>query len=227
MPFPTQRQAAQQTQSNPNPPPQQPAGRPAFGGRPASPPTQQPAGRPSFGAQRTAPAKRSPFAGIENATVTQRNPYLGEGHYVLRIKDVIWKDARSGDSMAIIESEVVISSYDAQDPVTAKHNREGTTASICITNNDSFLSNWKEFVIAASGFDEQGQPRSIDDVVTEDEAQGVFSSEAGVTPLQGAYIFVEAHDVPTRGGGVFTRKAFKPIKLDANGQIDLAGSGLG
>jgi hypothetical protein len=228
MPFPSQRPAPQQAQSNPPPQPQQQA-RPSFGNqRPGNPPAQQPAGRPSFGAQRqAAPPKRSPFAGIENAQVTQRNPYLGEGNYILKIKDVIWKDTRGGDSMAIIESEVVISSYDAQDPATSKHNREGTTASICITYNDSFLSNRKEFIIAASGFDADGQPRSVDDVVSEEEAQGAFSGEAGPSPYQGSYLYVVANDVPTRAGGIFTRKAFHPVKLDANGQVDLAGSGLG
>jgi hypothetical protein len=119
--------------------------------------------------------------------------------------------------MVFIEAKVLISSYDPNDPGTHGCNKEGSHISICFPKNQSFTRNMKEFIIAASGFDPQGNPRPTDDTVTEAECAAAISEQQ---PFAGAVIYVEARQVPTRTGGQFTATSFWPARIGPDGQVD-------
>lgn len=227
MPFPSSRPA--------NPPASQPAQQPpaqrtwgaaaaqqpaqqATPSQPAQQPVQQqPAAQGGWGnrPQSQTQVAKSPFAGVENAEVYQRNAYIGEGDYLLKILSVVLKDGRNR-RMIIIEGDVLVSNYDPQTAPQA--NREGTRVSSFIIDGDNFLSNLKEFIIAASGFDASGNPRPLDDVVTAEECEQVCGPD---NPLAGAIIYTKARVVPTKQGNPFTRMAYHPAVIGADGTPDV------
>jgi hypothetical protein len=192
---------------------------PTFGGPAAQAPAQAPA--PGGFRQTSAPmggAPRGAFAGVETAEVYQRNPMLHAGNYVVRITSAEYKSLRAGGNAVIIEMGVVVSSYDPNDPNSHQCNREGTSASVFIKQNDSFASNMKEIIIALSGFDQSGNPRPLDDVVTQAECEALVGAEQAYV---GRYAYVEAREILTRQNKPFTRLNWSPCPLRADGTPDL------
>lgn len=186
------------------------------------PQTSQPAPTPAAGRNwgggaRSQPVvSRSPFAGVESAEVYQRNAYIQDGDYVLKILSVIFKEGRNSN-MVIIEADVLVSNYDPTAAPQANH--EGTRISTFINaKNDSFLSNVKEFIIAASGFDTSGNPRPLDDQVGADECEQAMGPDQ---PLAGALLYVKAREVVTKAGTPFTRVNYHPAALLPDGTVDL------
>jgi hypothetical protein len=220
MPFAPARPAAPQP---PAPTATVPA-RPGFGQRPAPAPAPAqvpalqplpPAPRPGF-AQRPAAPPRSPFAGVEQAEVMRKGSYLEEGMYVLQILNGQYKQGRSGSDMVIVECTVITRNYDPQTNPGA--NKEGSKVSIFIKKNDSFLGNIKALIIAAMGFDEQGNPCPLDYAVNEQECDSLVDQNQA---FAGAYLAVEAVTRPTRAGGEFTNLNYFPVPLQADGTPDL------
>jgi hypothetical protein len=163
--------------------------------------------------------QRSPFAGIETAEVSQRNPFLEAGQYILKILSMVYKEPTrtGGYTGIIIEVEVVTSSFDPQNcPLS---NQEGTRACIFMKQNDSMASNFKGLLIAACGFDNDGNPRPVSSVVTAEEAETAVGPES---PFAGALVFDVANSSPTRAGGTFTYHNFHPVALNADGTINEA-----
>ena len=231
-PAPAQAQQAPTTPSQAAPMPQQ-----GYAPPPAAPPAS-PQAQPGVGDSR-APAQgfrggfgnrpnvsaprplvqRSPFAGIETAEVSQRNPCLEGGQYILKILSMVYKEPTrtGGYTGIIIEVEVITSSHD---PVSCPgSNPEGTRASIFMKQNDSMASNFKGLLIAACGFDKDGNPRSVTDTITTEDAEAAVGPEQ---PYSGALIFDIANASPTRAGGTFTYHNFHPVALNADGTIDEA-----
>lgn len=163
-------------------------------------------------------APRGAFAGVENAEVYQRNPMLKAGNYVARLTSAEYKNLRQGGSAVIVEMQVVVSSYDPQDPNTHQSNKEGTAASVFIKQNDSFASNMKEIILALSGFDQAGNPRPVDDVVSQAECEALVGAEQ---VYAGRYVYLEARDIMTRQNKPFTRINWHPCPLKADGTPDL------
>ncbi len=196
-----------------------------LGAAPASTPAQtQPMGRPAFG-QRTAPVQqqqpaqqggRGMFAGVENAEVIRRGNNINPGDYICRVCQAEYKPGRT-KTFVIIELEVLKSTYEDGDPARAACNREGSRMTNFVLQNDSFASNVKEIVLAVSGFDAQGQPRDQHDTVTQAECEALVSPEQ---PFAGAIVYIEAREVPTRAGGIFTRVSWWPCPIKADGTPD-------
>lgn len=231
-PAPVQAQQAPTTPSQAAPMPQQgyappPAPAPAsYQAQPGVGDSRAPAqgfrggfgNRPAISAPRPL-VQRSPFAGIETAEVSQRNPFLEAGSYILKILSMVYKEPTrtGGYTGIIIEVEVVTSSFDPQN--CPQSNQEGTRASIFMKQNDSMASNFKGLLIAAAGFDKDGNPRPVSDVVTTEEAEAAVGPEQ---PYSGALVFDVANSSPTRAGGTFTYHNFHPVALNADGTIDEA-----
>jgi hypothetical protein len=142
---------------------------------------------------------------------------MAPGEYVLRVSAVQWKEGRNSN-MVIVETEVLASSYDATDPSTHESNREGTHPSIFIKEGDAFLSNMKEFICAASGFDQAGNCRPFSSTVDEAEAAAILGPDQ---PMAGAFVFVRAFEAKTRAGGTFTRINYLPVPVKGDGTPDL------
>ena len=194
--------------------------RPAAAPAPAhAAPAAHPAGSSPF-ARPAAPAAggapRGMFAGVENADITRRNDFIEEGDYVARLLSSEYKPGRQGNYV-ICELEIVVSSYNAADPTKQRCNMEGSRVSVFIKQNDSFASNIKEVMLAVSGFDEHGQPRPVDDVVSQQECEALVSPEQS---FKGRLVYLEAREVPTRAGGKFTRVSWWPCPLKADGSPD-------
>lgn len=228
MPFPSSRPAAGAAPAQSAQPAAAGPAAPRWGAgaqsaaAPVATPAQQPApaaapGRNWGGGGRTQPAaSRSPFAGVESAEVYQRNAYIQDGDYILKVLSVIFKEGRNSN-MVIIEADVIVSNYDPTSAPSANH--EGTRISTFINaKNDSFLSNVKEFIIAASGFDPSGNPRPLDDQVSADECEQAMGPDQ---PLAGALLYVKAREIMTKSNTPFTRVAYHPAALLPDGSPDL------
>lgn len=146
----------------------------------------------------------------------RRGAYLTDGMYVLEILNAQYKNGRQKD-MVIVECTVITSTFDPQtSPAT---NKEGTKVSIFISKNDSFLGNIKSLIIAAWGFDADGNPCPLDQEVTEDDCNSLIDQRQA---FAGVFIAVEAITKPTsNNGGVYTHLNYFPVPLDAVGKPDV------
>ncbi len=156
------------------------------------------------------------FAGVEGAQIMRRGNNFEEGNYVCKLGSAEYKQGRE-KNFVICEMEIVISSHDPADPSTSLCNREGTFATVFVQKNDSFVHNMKEIVVACSGFDEQGNPRDPNSIVTADECAQFVSVEQ---PFAGALVYLEARKVTTKKGGEFTRISWWAMPKDAAGAPD-------
>ena len=155
----------------------------------------------------------SPFAGIEGAsTPTARNPLLaGNGKYVLHVVSSTFNRGRDHNAQ-IIEADVLAAQAMGTDPITP----EGARTTLYFKQNDSFLGNMKEIVIAASGFDEQGNPRPRDSQVTTAETDQFLNGDSPL--VVGSLIYCEARNTTTRSGTPFTVYNFWPCKSAGTGE---------
>lgn len=157
------------------------------------------------------------FAGVENAQVIRRGNNITPGDYVAKLLSAEFKQGRKGNYM-ILELQVLVSSYIADNPQFAGCNPEGSTITVFVKQNDSFLGNVKEIVLAVSGFDDQGHSRDETDPVTQDECNQLVSP---AQPFAGAVVYMEARQIKTKAGGDFTRVNWWPcpLKKDAAGTL--------
>ncbi len=146
-----------------------------------------------------------------------------DGNYVVQIKDIFYKDFRSGGGAVLIESVVHTSSYDVNDTSTHGCNKEGSEVTFFINNGDSFLPNFKQFAKAATGFDDAGNGIP-DEEVTQEYCEAMLSNEQAPTPYAGCFIYVEARTKPQKKDPTksFTYVDFSPIKLLADGTPDIS-----
>jgi hypothetical protein len=164
-----------------------------------------------------AASTKSLFAGVEGADVIRRGVNMNEGKYIAKLCAAEFINGRKGD-MVVLEVEILTSSYDAANPTTHSCNQEGTRANIYIKKNDNWLSNIKEVVLAASGFDKDGKARPVDDTVTQAECDGLISA---AQPFTGALVYLEAKLVKTKAGGDFTRISWWPCPIQPDGTPDI------
>lgn len=196
------------------PPPVAAAPPPAAGTRAAF------AGRPTAVAPPPAAAagnRNDPFAGIEGATIFRRGNNMNAGTYIARVSSAEFKHGRQKD-MVIIEVMIITSSFTAEDPTTHESNKEGSSATIFVNMNDSFLSNMKEIILAVSGFDQNGQPRPETDIVTKAETDAFVSA---AQPFAGALVYLEARLITTKTGSPFTRITWWPCPQHPDGSPDV------
>ena len=135
-------------------------------------------------------APRGLFAAVAGAEVIRRGSYIMQGDYVGRLCSAEYKPGHSGN-FVILEVEIVESTYDPAKTDTLECNQIGSRVSIFIKQNDSFASNIKEIIIALSGFDPQGKPRDVHDVVSAEECEAMISA---AQPFTGAFVYMEARD---------------------------------
>lgn len=166
--------------------------------------------------QQTAIAPGNLFAGIENAQVYQKGSYYTPGEYVAKITSHEYKKGRKADQL-ILETHILVSSYDPTDPASQEALREGTHATAFVARNDNWLSNCKEIIIAASGFDDKGSWRGHDDAVSQEEGMALVGAEQAYA---GALVYIEAKVIKTKAGGDFTRLNWWPMPVDADGKPD-------
>lgn len=155
----------------------------------------------------------SKYNGMEKAEVgAARNPYLPEGKFVILVRDSHYNTGRQHNAQ-IIEADVKLGVDNQNNPLL-----ENQRVTLYFKQNDSFLNNMKEIVIAASGFDPQGNPRPREDFVSEAEADEMLD---GPSPLiVGRLLYVEGRQVSTSTGGTYTRYQFWPcpsLGEDASG----------
>lgn len=187
----------------------------------AQPQQQVGGGAPSSGGDAV---PRGLFSGMETAQVFSRGNNIEEGDYVIRLEEAIYKEMRGGKKGIILETTVLVSSFDPNDPSKTKCNREGSKASIFIMKNDNFLSNVKEVILALCGFDANGQARPEDSVVSAAESEALVSP---AQPFAGVCAYIEARVIMTKGANgtqphPFTRVTWKPCPVDATGAPNLA-----
>ncbi len=175
--------------------------------------------RPATSAAPAAFALNDPFAGVENGQVTRRGTYLEPGKYIAKLASAEFKKGRQ-KNMVILEVKILTSSYNAEDPSTHGANREGSNATVFVLQNDSFIHNMKEIMLALSGFDETNKPRPETDVVSKDECNALVSPEQ---PYSGATVYLETLSKPKRDGtGEFTLTNWWPCPLMPDGSPDQA-----
>ncbi len=194
---------------------------------PMSPASAPAAPRPSFGAPPAAgaPAAQQPqasvprgvFAGVATAQVARAGAYINPGDYVARVASAEWKEPASAGGFrgVLVELEVVMSSYDA-----AQHpecNQEGSRMTAFVKHNQSFASNMKEIILAVSGFDEQGNARAEDSVVSDAECEAFVSA---TQPYAGVLVYLEAREKPTQAQGKFTKVSWWPMPVRTDGSPD-------
>lgn len=169
---------------------------------------QQATQRGGWGNRSAGNGGRGKYAGVSNAEVGMaRNPYLPEGEFIIRVVDSSFNQGRDHNAQ-IIEADVIMG-----DP----NNFDGKRVTLYFKVNDSFLGNMKELVIAASGYDDQGNPRPREDHVTEEETEAMLDGEH--PGIVGALLYVEARQIITRGGNPFTRYSFWPCVEDSTQEI--------
>lgn len=177
-------------------------------------PSPGPAPQPQQGGWQQQPGPQggaSPYGGIDNShTPTARNPYLAPGKYVLHVVSSTFNRGRDHNAQ-IIEVDVLAAQASGPNPPTP----ENTRATLYFKQNDSFLGNMKEIVIAASGFDTNGQPRPRDSQVSSAEAEQWLNGENPA--IIGCLIYCEARETTTRSGTPFTVYNFWPCKAAGTG----------
>jgi hypothetical protein len=178
---------------------------------------RQIASMPATGGAPAAGLPRGLFAGVESAEVVRRGNNVNPGDYVAKLCSAEFKQGRDAN-FVIIEVEMLVSSYDANDPAKIQCNPEGSRATIFIKKNDSFASNIKEVVLALSGFNEQGIARDVHDAVTQQECESLVSPDQ---PFTGAMVYLEARAITTREGRPFTRISWWPCPVRPDGKPDL------
>ncbi len=155
------------------------------------------------------------FAGVENADVIRRGNNIMAGDYICKVCSSEFKAGRQKNYI-ITELEVIKGSYD---PTSGPEcNRDGSRMTNFVLQNDNYLSNIKEIILAVSGIDPAtGKGRDPDDVVTQAECEALISPEQ---PFAGAMVYLEAREVPTKSGGIFTRVSWWPCPVLADGRPD-------
>jgi len=156
----------------------------------------------------------NPYGGVESAHAsTPRNPYLSEGDYVIEVISSTYNYGREHNAQ-IVEADIVLAG--PRNPDT--NLGYGTRVTVYFKHNTAFDSNIKELVIAASGFDQSGQPRPRDDFVSSEETNAMLN---GPTPgITGRLLYVEARQARSREGREFTRYTFWPC---ASSGVDPSG----
>lgn len=153
----------------------------------------------------------SPFAGIDNAqTPTARNPYLAPGKYVLHVVASTFNRGRDHNAQ-IIEVDILAADAMGPNPPTP----EKVRATLYFKQNDSFLGNMKEIVIAASGFDANGNSRPRDSQITVAETEQWLNGEH--PNIVGCLLYCEARETTTRSGTPFTVYNFWPCGSSGTG----------
>jgi len=162
------------------------------------------------------------FEGVENAKVFDGGgDRITDGDYVAVYCGAQTKEKRDKTgSMVFFEVEIVKSTFNPADATTHQCIREGRRVSVCLNKNDSFLCNFKEVVLALSGFDAQGQPRPDDSVVTKEESLAVVGPEQKYV---GALVFLEVRTKPQvrNPQKTFTYINWWPCPRMADGSPDL------
>ena len=182
-----------------------PGGRAAFGGRA---PVQQPAVQQA--------AAGSLFSKVEGAEVYRKGSYMEAGDYIAKLVSAEVKQGRT-KTMIILEVAILTSSYNPDVPEKQGCNQEGSRATIFVQQNENFLSNVKEIMLAVSGFDPQGRARPEDDTVTQAECDALVAPEQHYA---GALVYLEARVITTKTGNPFTRISWWPCPQLADGSPD-------
>ena len=126
------------------------------------------------------------FKGVEAAKASQGGNYIGPCDGLFRIDKVKEGESRKGDGFIVIE-------------MTAFHMFEGShvvgenVAHMLMQKFDSFLGNWKAFVMGVSGCAETE--------VTEEESDVIIGEGQ---PFSGDVVRVKARNIQTKAGGDFT-----------------------
>lgn len=156
-----------------------------------------------FQGRNNAQAPRStiddPFAGIDGADTTgQRNPYLLQGQYILRVQRVSHLRSRDGKLFFLTELEIVASDNPERP--------EGLVVT-WMTNmlQDMGPINSKRFLAAVLGYDPEG-----DEANTEITAQVARVACSETNPLKGRQVRAQADNVKTRAGTDFLAVKWTP-----------------
>ena len=168
------------------------------------------------------------FSGAANATASRNGVSLEEGDYIARYLGAEFKQGQGTNinkAWVIHEVEIVQSSFNPQNPQTAKCNQVGSHVSIFVTRNQSFDGNMKEIALSLMPFDAQGQRRQDNSPIPEHEMGAMLQDPC---PVGGRYVFLTARKKATRPKpgqtepGEFTRISWKHMPTGADGQPDVA-----
>ncbi len=161
------------------------------------------------------------FSGVENAKVHEGGgTRLTDGDYVGIYREGKVQTTRDGRILTFFEVEIIKSTFNTADPTSHQCIKEGQVVSVCLNRNDSFLGNFKEVVLAISGFDSQGNARPDESVVTEDESKAVVGPEQRYV---GAMVFLEVRTKPQKRDPTktFTYINWWPCPKNPDGSPDL------
>lgn len=140
-----------------------------------------------------------PFASIDGADPSgQRNPYLLDGQYCLRIEKCSMIKSRQKKTFFLVECVVEFS--DNPERPMGMH-------ITWMTNLDSDMGpvNTKRFLSAANGLDPSSPEAKTE--ITGEVAKLAVSNEQ---PLRGTKVYAQAQSVKTRDGGDFTDVRWEP-----------------
>lgn len=169
------------------------------------------------------------FSGATNASASRSGTSMEEGDYIVRWCGAEFKQGAGnnlGKAWVIHDVEIVMSSYNPNDPNKSKCNQVGSHCSIFVTRNQSFDGNTKEIALALMPVDAQGQPRNDASFISEGELGQLIQPGSA---LEGRYCLLEARKKATRAtaqkpeGGEFTKISWWHCPTGADGMPNAAG----
>jgi len=134
------------------------------------------------------------FSGIRTAKATLDANYLRPGHYVCRIDKCKIDQNRKKITFAAIEMTVI----QVRDNEQGQGHSQGECVTFYVDQGDYFLPEIKSFIGNVMGIPQ--------DQITEEHAAEAFGEGQ---PLVGTCAEVQARQITTKNGGVFTRVSFR------------------
>lgn len=138
------------------------------------------------------------FSGVEKAKASLGGNYLKPGNYRVRIDKVKQGESRKNGGFIAVEMTILEVLSTTED----KPHLPGEQATyMYMTKFDSFLGNWKAFVMGVMDCNEAE--------VTEEESAKIIGE---TQPFSGLTVPVQAVNVKTKAGGDFTKAIWGPAE---------------
>lgn len=140
------------------------------------------------------------FKGVESAKASLGGNYLRPGNYKVRVDRVKEGESRKNGGFIAVEMTILEIIDSATD---RPHVLGEQTTYMYMTKFDSFLGNWKAFVMGVTGCDESE--------VTEEESANIISDKQ---PFSGLICPLQTVNIVTRAGHDFTKAIWGQAEIE-------------
>jgi len=139
---------------------------------------------------------------IQSATARRQSEYIGEGRYLCELLDFKEGVSRKGRDFVVAEMKVI----DSDNP--ERHPQGAERSWMQMTDTDTAARNVRGFLTRALNVSDDGL---TDDMI---EAAFEMNEETGKSDLSGLMIGINARNITTRKGNLFTVCDFYAVNQD-------------